>query len=70
MYLKTDYDYRLKTYSIYLGNEVLQYIDSETEWSDEDSSSDEENIRSTSATVQPEEPTEYQVTSVILLIFK
>ena len=41
---------------------TVQYINVEAESNDEDNSTDEESIRSTSAISQPEGPTEYQVT--------
>ena len=40
---------------------TVQYINIEAESNDEDNSTDEESIRSTSAISQPEGPTEYQV---------
>ena len=60
----THYDCRLRSCSLYLVNTV-QYVNVEAESNDEDSSTDEESIRSSSAIAQFEEPTEYQVTSLL-----
>ena len=61
----THHDCRLRSCSLYLVNTV-QYVNVEAESNDEDSSTDEESIRSSSAIAQFEEPMEYQVTSFII----